>query len=340
MNLSKHLIKFLLLLLLFSLTAIVKAEDYVSGVKDLWDPPGRMITVGTHRLHIFCQGAKNNKPTVIIDSGLGGFSLEWRKIQNDLSGNYHICSYDRAGYGWSDPGPFPRTTRTIVAELKTLLNGADVSPPYLLIGHSFGGYNMMYYAKTFPDEVKGLVLIDSSHPDQANWFPSVYPDLPHGRRRTRMVSTPKIPANYPIRYRETAYHLMNTRKARNAMRFESMNFEISGRQVSDSGTIPEIPLVILTRGERAWPRTQEGEKLETTWVRLQNELARMSGKSKHVIADFSGHFIHLDQPILVEDAIREIVEKVPCDGEPQNDNANIKYAEFKQRARMTGFGEC
>lgn len=332
MNPPKYLISFLLTIVLFLQLASVNAEGSVD-ISQLWTPPGKLINVGTHRLHIYCQGEKDDNPTVIIDSGLGGFSLEWRKIQNKLSGQYQICSYDRAGYGWSDPGPFPRTTSTIVTELKDLLEGADVSPPYVLIGHSFGGYNMMYFAKTFPDDVAGLVLIDSSHPEQANWFPSVYPDLPHGRRRSRYVSTPKLPRNFPADYRETAYHLMSAKKARNAMRFESMNFEISGNQVARINTFPEIPLVVLTRGERAWPRNQEGEKLETIWTRLQNELASLSGNSTHVVADFSGHFIHLDQPILVEDAIRRIVDKAPCGSE-----SDVIYAETDQGVNESGTG--
>ncbi len=320
------LIKFLLTIMLILPATSTIAEGYLGK---LWVPPGELVSVGTHRLHIYCLGEKNEKPTIVIDSGLGGFSLEWRKIQNKLSDTYQICSYDRAGYGWSDPGPFPRTTRTLVAELNMLLEGVKISPPYVLIGHSFGGYNMMYFAKTFPDKVAGLVLVDSSHPDQANWFPSVYPDLPHGRRRARFISTPKLPANFPLDYRETAYHLMSAKKARNAMRFESMNFEISGNQVTNAGTFPKIPLVVLTRGERVWPKNQEGEQLEISWVRLQNELARMSDNSTHVIADSSGHFIHLDQPILIEEAIRGMVEKMLC---KNNENQRGTYVELEREA--------
>ena len=332
MNPTSNLINLFLYTVLLSMATASYAG---SEQEDLWVPPGELISVGTHRLHIFCQGEENDQPTVIIDSGLGGFSLEWRKLQSDLSRKIRICSYDRAGYGWSDPGPFPRTTSTIVSELKVLLRSAGVSPPYMLIGHSFGGYNMMYFAKTFPDDVAGLLLIDSSHPEQANWFPSVFPDLPHGRRRSRFVSTPKLPANYPYDYRNTAYHLMNTSKARNALRFESMNFEISGNQVARKGSLPPIPLVVLTRGERAWPDTKEGEQLETAWVRLQNELARMSKISTHVVADFSGHFIHLDQPELVKDAIFEIVEKTAC-----SKKQVVYYAELEEDSIASDAGEC
>lgn len=299
--------------------------------RSIWVPPGKLISVGAHRLHIFCMGDANDKPTVIIDSGLGGFSLEWREIQTELSDRFQICTYDRAGYGWSDPGPFPRTTKTIITELRILLKRSKIQPPYLLLGHSFGGYNMMYFSKVFPKEVAGLVLIDSSHPQQADWFPAVYPDLPEGRRRTRFVSTAKLPNNYPYDHRELAYHLMSAKKARNALRYESMNFEISGNQVGRLGELPKLPLVVLTRGERAWPKTERGNKLETVWTRLQNELARLSKGSTHVIADLSGHYIHLDQPVLIKEAILEIVKK--------NDCKNI-YAEVKQEVVETKVGEC
>lgn len=296
------------LFLLFSSTAL-KAD---SELQQVWKPPGELIKVGHHRLHINCQGDKNNMPTVIIDSGLGGFSLEWQSLQTSLSKQYKICSYDRAGYGWSDPGPFPRTTKKIVTELKTLMQRANLTPPYILVGHSFGGYNMMYFSKVYPEEVVGLILIDSSHPDQANWFPSVFPDHPQSWRRARFISTPKLPTNYPYEYKNIAYHLMSAKKARNALRYESMNFEISGKQVLSLGQLTDIPLVVLTRGERAWPQTATGEQLETTWLRLQNQLARMSKKSSHVMANFSGHFIHLDQPSLIKQAIEGVIKQLPC----------------------------
>ncbi len=318
--------------LFFSLTHSALADDKLDR---LWEPPGKLINVGTHRLHIYCEGKKNQKPVVIIESGLGGFSLEWRKIQHDLADDYRICAYDRAGYGWSDPGPFPRTTKAMVAELHKLLEQAELAPPYILVAHSFGGYNMMYFAKSHPNEVAGMVLIDSSHPDQVHWFPAVYPDKALNRRRVKFISTPKLPSNYPLESRRLAYHLMSARKARNALRFESMNFEISAEQVAEEGSFPDIPLVVLSRGERAWPDNPEGNKYEKAWLRLQNSLARMTSKTIHVIANFSGHYIHLDQPYLVEDAIRSIMEKNPC-----KSHGRLMYAEFKPDGLKSDSGGC
>lgn len=107
------LIKYFLLVLILFQMQFVHAE--FENIEQLWVPPGKLIRVGEHRLHILCMGEENDKPAIIIDSGLGGFSLEWREIQTELSKEFQICTYDRAGYGWSDPGPFPRTTKTLIS---------------------------------------------------------------------------------------------------------------------------------------------------------------------------------------------------------------------------------
>ena len=125
------------------------------GIDRMLDPnPGQMVDIGGRRLHINCQG--KNAPVIILDSGIGGFSLEWVTVQRILAGKVRICAYDRAGYAWSEPGPPPRTSSQLVWELHTLLHKAGLAPPYLLAGHSFGGYNVMYFAKRYPEETAGL----------------------------------------------------------------------------------------------------------------------------------------------------------------------------------------
>ena len=156
-----HFRTFLLLLTLAAPPLITIVEAKETFYK------GKLIDIGTHRLHINCAG--EGSPTVIFDSGIGGFSLEWSKIQKNLiKNNLKVCSYDRAGYGWSDSGPQPRTTARITKELKTLLIQANITGPYLLVGHSFGGFNIRYFASEYPQLIAGLILIDSSHPQQFN----------------------------------------------------------------------------------------------------------------------------------------------------------------------------
>jgi len=116
--------------------------------------PGQRVDVGGHSLHIFCQG--EGSLTVIVDAGNGDFSLGWRLVQSQVAQRTRICTYDRAGYGWSDPGPSPRTARQIATELHALLLNAGIEGPYLLVGHSLGGYNVRMYA-AIP------VLVSPSH---------------------------------------------------------------------------------------------------------------------------------------------------------------------------------
>lgn len=126
---------------------------------------GLLIDVGGHLLHIQCRG--EGLPVVVLDAGLGGASSDWRKVQPDLATTNRTCIYDRAGYGRSDAGPLPRTSARIAAELRTLLMLAELPPPYLLVGHSFGGYNMRLFAGLFPGDTAGVVLVDSPHEKQA-----------------------------------------------------------------------------------------------------------------------------------------------------------------------------
>jgi len=125
------------------------------------DAPGRFIDVGTHRLHVCCAG--EGTPTVVFDSALAGSVLSWVFVQTEVAAFARTCSYDRAGMGWSDAGPMPRTLGRIVDELHRLLTLAEVRPPVVLVGHSYGGLVMQLYATRYRDDVAGMVLVDSAH---------------------------------------------------------------------------------------------------------------------------------------------------------------------------------
>src|SRR5918998_3069707 len=130
-----------------------------------YPPPGEMVDVGGYRLHINCVG--QGSPTVVLDAGSGGMSAQWVRVQQEVSGSTRVCAYDRAGMGWSEMGPDPRDAERITGELHTLLEGADIEGPCVLVGHSFGGMYMQTYAARYPDEVAGVGLVDSStDPDQ------------------------------------------------------------------------------------------------------------------------------------------------------------------------------
>ena len=266
--------------------------------------PGKLVNVGTHRLHIYCAG--HGSPTVIIDSGLGGFSLEWGNVQKSLSESMQVCTYDRAGYGWSDPGPQPRTTHQIVNELHALLINAQISGPYILVGHSFGGYNVRYYASVYPEEVLGLVLVDASHPEQFDRMPQ--PEIKTETRRkknswTVQLSYPVIAQNYPEQAKRLAFVLMSTYKASQTQMMEWDSFKTSAQQVAATNNLPDVPLTVVTRGKRVWPHNEFGDKSELVWSEMQNELCQLTHHAEHLIAKESGHLVHLDEPDLVISAI-------------------------------------
>ena len=299
------------LLLLVLLAGPAAAYTLNAASIDYRHPPGQRVDIGGYSLHIYCQG--KGSPTVVFDSGIGGFSLEWVNIQAALAGYTRVCIYDRAGYGWSDRSPYPRTTYVIVQELHRLLRAAHVPAPYLLVGHSFGGYNIRYFASEFPKEVAGMVLIDSSHPQQFAAFPKPpvhkHKTRPLPRRSYRVhVLRPVYPQAYPVAIRQLAYMLMVRRRSAEVQLQELNHFEESAKQVLEEGNhFPDIPLIVLSRGKRVWPENNYGDAMERVWMYLQHDLLSLSSRSEQYIAKHSGHAIHLDQPRLV---IRTIMEDI------------------------------
>lgn len=129
--------------------------------------PGQRIDVGGYSLHLYCVGENTEgRPTVILESGLGGTSSSWGWIQPSVAKTTRVCAYDRAGMGWSDSSPAPRDAQNIAAELHILLQNAQIPGPYVLAGWSYGGMYVRQYASQYPDEVAGMVLLDSSSPEQ------------------------------------------------------------------------------------------------------------------------------------------------------------------------------
>ncbi|MGI9229456.1 MAG: alpha/beta fold hydrolase [Gammaproteobacteria bacterium] len=276
--------------------------------------PGRLVDVGGYRLHIHCTGMKaRGTPTIVFDSGTGGFSLEWSGIQQALSGRYRVCAYDRAGYGWSEYGPLPRTSKRIANELNTLLTNSHTPGPYVLVGHSFGGYTAQYFAREYPQRTAAIVLIDSSHPEQTLRLPEPkqIPRRTHSRNdrsyhnaRSYTVSKPILHKNYPQAVAELAWLMLSTRKHTRTWREEMMSLPISGVELSHAGPIPaDIPVIVITRGKRVWPETERGNEMERIWMELQDELSTFGGRPVHLIAEGSGHSIHLDQPVYIINAL-------------------------------------
>lgn len=300
----------ILALLLLSFLAIPRVawSDRVS-----FKPPGKLIDVNGRKMHIYCIG--NKSPTIILDSGTGGFSLEWKDIQHSLSQYVRVCAYDRAGYGWSDMGPLPRTTKKITHELHTLLQNAGIHGPYIMVGHSFGGFTAQYFARYFNHEIAGIVLIDSSHEEQVYRLPENGKDVVRRslhQDRSNMVTRSVLHEHFPKEVAAVAQQLMTRWTALLTWREEMANYALSSRELRDVHDRPilEIPIVVLTRGKRVWPNTPYGDAMETVWKELQDELSSLNGNSTHIIAENSGHVIHLDEPELVVDAIHDVLDFV------------------------------
>jgi pimeloyl-ACP methyl ester carboxylesterase len=197
-----------------------------------------------------------------------------------------------------------------VSELHALLVKAMIPGPYILAGHSFGGYTAQYFAKQYPDETAGLVLIDSSHPEQVDRLPKAsrgsvkqYP----AKSRTYKISRAVLHEHYPQETSARAWQLMSSWKYRFTLQEEILGFPQSAIETPRLGPLSKMPVVILTRGKRVWPNNSFGDQMEKTWTELQNELSFLSLDAVHLIAEQSGHSIHLDQPGLVISALRVLL---------------------------------
>jgi pimeloyl-ACP methyl ester carboxylesterase len=257
------------------------------------DTVGKKIDVGGRNLYIRCEGT--GSPTVILDSGLGNDWTTWSDVMPEVSRFTQVCAYDRAGVGRSDPVSPPRTTQDMVADLNTLLSKANIPGPYVLVGHSIAGFNVRLYANKYPDSVAGVVLVDSTHPDQTEAFTAALPSespsesecVANIRQGMKMASDPKV---FP----------------------EGLDLEASEAQVRAAGSLGDLPLVVVTRGksgcDTAAPEDAAG--LDQAWQKLQSEFVALSSNGLQITAERSGHLIPTEQPEAVIDAIQRVVDKV------------------------------
>jgi pimeloyl-ACP methyl ester carboxylesterase len=313
-----------LLLLGLSYQAIASALD-----ASHYPAPGKLVDIGGYRLHINCTGT--GSPTVILDAGLGGTSLDWSKIQPAVARFTRVCSYDRAGYGWSDTGPGPRTSQQIVKELHLLLVHDQVSGPYVLVGHSVGGLNMRLYAYRYPAEVAGMVLLDSTSEHQFapfGTYPAFFPPqqvsaveqqllLYRGAALFGVARLALQTGLYPLE-NAAAYpalvqpiHLAQAEQTRYyatqydeyAALQESAAQVRAARQVHPS--YGHLPLIVLSQ-DYALDHSAQGKQTAANWYALQQDLASLSSNSRQSVALHSGHYIQLDRPDLAIAAIQSV----------------------------------
>ncbi|MBZ0292126.1 MAG: alpha/beta hydrolase [Anaerolineae bacterium] len=164
-------VRVVLLILALALTGMAVVGSIVQfravqGDRRRFPPSGSLIDVGGFKLHLMAEGEANGKPTVILESGMAGLGILWHWVQTDLAQETRVITYDRAGFGWSEVSPNPRTAQDCARELHTALSNARITGPYVLAGWSYGGLVVRAFADLYPNEVAGLTLVDASHPDQ------------------------------------------------------------------------------------------------------------------------------------------------------------------------------
>jgi len=264
-----------------------------------YPPPGQLVDVGGYRLHINCTG--NGSPTVIIEAGLGDWSTGWGYVQPEVAKTTRVCTYDRAGWGWSEAGPKPRDAAQIAKELHTLLQKANIPGPYVMVGHSLGGLPVRIFTHDYPDEVSGVVLVESMFPGQSGYAtPSIMISSSPLLARfglIRLLVKPLGLINY-IPPNEKAYVSLFVRpKSAQALVDEIQEIPDSMAQAGAVSTFGDLPLIVLTGKLNQTPGWQAG----------QTELPKLSSQGQQLFAEKSGHTIAIDQPDAAVSAILKMV---------------------------------
>jgi len=301
-------------------------------------PPGKLVDIGGQRIHLDCTG--HGSPTVLLESGLGDFSPIWTFVQGPVSATTRVCSYDRGGYAWSDPGARPRSFAQLGLELRTALARAGERGPFVLVGQSYGGLVVRGFAARYRPEVVGVVLVDAVHEDEH----VVYGGQPHRIRddaKGRVAPPPHIaldtaalhakpvanvPPDAPLdppldRLPPSAQAVFRWGLSRPSLGAawaaetdwspeELARFH--AERLTNRATLGNLPLVVLARTHGGYESGMRisADSLERERVALQRDLAALSRRGRLVIAPNAGHNIHVEDPKLVVEAIGEVVRRV------------------------------
>lgn len=295
---------------------------------------GKSISLGPAfdnlTLSIDCRG--QGSPTVVLDSGLGVPAVGWSPVEAEVAKFTRVCSYDRAGYGWSGATSAPRTSLQIVKELHALLNAAGEKAPFILVGHSFGGYNVRVYNGQYPSDVVGMVLVDASHEDQNDrmapaiqaFMKKSIEDLKRQQRLAPLLirfgiarfaqrnqgEAPGVSKEFG---REMLY-LQLQAKFIDASASEMGAFAESANEVRAAGNLGDRPLVVLTAGKSAdasqlpagFPK-KDFDDFHEIWVNdLQVKESRLSTRGKRIMVPDSDHMIPFERPDTIVAAVREV----------------------------------
>lgn len=328
--------------LALSLALVMLAATGATVHDSLYLTRGRMVDIGGRRLNMYCIG--KGSPTVVFDSGLEDWAPAWDTVQPVIAKTTRACTYDRAGNGFSDPGPMPRTSMRIVADLHALLTKAGEKPPFVLVGHSFGGINVRLYADRYPKQVAGLVLVDASAEQQVRYMSAkqrrendaqilhAQQMLEHCRElavlRFRTATAKQLrecpgtffrglpdPKDFPGPLDRTLIYEAEQPKQYAASASELSNFTTAGMRalLPYQRNYGAMPLRILV----AYHHVGMSPADERLWRRMHRQWLRLSTNARYIAARRSGHYIQFDQPNLVIDAILDEIRIVRRVDRPQ-----------------------
>jgi pimeloyl-ACP methyl ester carboxylesterase len=312
-------------------THVANEEPYTHSQQLVEIAPGR-------RINLYCTGS--GSPTVVMDAGFANFSAVWRYVQPEVAQTTRVCSYDRAGEGWSDLGPFPRTSWAIVADLNALLRKAEEVPPYILVGHSFGGLNVVLYADLYPGELAGLLLVDPAVAGQDARFAEIVPQIYQSNQDKlelyrRCTDVAREGVLDPIRQMQEgcalsdpgygpallglAQRLASEPKvwATLASEWAELASRSPGLQSTDTAELEatahnlSLPLTVLQANEAPSALSiEQRTRLFELRTEMLGNLAAHSIRGEHVIVPNSGHHIQVDRPEAVIQAIEHLVSSV------------------------------
>jgi len=264
--------------------------------------PGRLVDAGGHRLHLNCSGT--GSPTVIVEYGLGDVSTNWLPVQREVAALTRVCTYDRAGYAWSEPGPMPRTFAQINFELRTALANAGERGPFVLVGHSFGGGVVRQFALDSPGDVAGLVFAEIVSEHQFIRMGTHAGKIGDGAQgRT-------APAPRAGKGESRGSASADMEAAEDSQREWSAEYVARWVAKPQNGTLGNLPVIVLTRAKGGYGEgldRPEGE-LERARLDAQRALALLSSAGEQRIVD-AGHNLHQEAPSAVVSAIRDVVAR-------------------------------
>jgi pimeloyl-ACP methyl ester carboxylesterase len=284
-------------------------------------PPGQTFLVNGHAMRIDCSGS--GSPAIVLDAGLGNDGLIWGRVQPALAKTTRVCSYDRAGFGWSDALPPPRDADHIAAELHGLLAEAQVTGPIVLMGHSIAGIYMRDYATRYPENVAGLIFVDGSSPLQnrnpafkahsnsrpPSWFQTLW------KKATFAVGIPRLlgecsdslPGFEPHAAQLQAEDQCHDRSAAVAAELES--FDRSGEETVHTGPYGTLPILIFSQDPARTAQIQTMDVV-TAWNQMQEDLKQLSTRSRRIIAKGSTHYVQGDRADLIERVVPQFIEQI------------------------------